>query len=251
MKAIIVDDEPLARERIRQLLEHVPDVSIVAECEDGATAIKTIRSQKPDVVFLDVQMPGLNGMDVVEQLGDDVPFIVFVTAYDQYAIKAFELHALDYLLKPFDRQRFDITIKRVRDALLRSDYPTRSNLRAFVEAWQKTSSGRLIIKDRGKIHAVRISDIDWIEGTGNYANIHCGKASYLMRETLSALEAQLTPQRFVRIHRSTIVNLDRVREVRALENGDYRITLERGTCLTMSRTYKRRLSAYFFASTDR
>jgi two-component system LytT family response regulator len=241
MKAIIVDDEPLARERIRQLLERVPDAAVVAECEDGSTAIETIRLQKPDVVFLDVQMPGLSGIDVVEQLGREAPFTVFVTAYDQYAIKAFELHALDYLLKPFDRQRFDATIERIRDALCRPSLSTRSNLRALVKAWQKTSPARLIVKDGGRIHAIRISDIDWIEAAGNYANLHCGKTSYLMRETLSALETRLAPQRFVRIHRSTIVNLDRVRELKSSANGEYHVTLESGIRLALSRTYKRRL----------
>ncbi len=201
--------------------------------------IETIRSQRPHVVFLDVQM-GLSGIDVVEQLGRDAPFTVFVTAYDQYAIKAFERHALDYLLKPFDRQHFDATIERIRGALCRSDLSTRSNLRALVKSWQRTAPARLIVKDGGRIHAIRISDIDWIEAAENDANRHCGKTSVLMRETLPAPETR-APQRFVRIHRSTIVNLNRVREFQSSENGEYHVTLESGIRLALSRTYKRRL----------
>jgi two-component system LytT family response regulator len=248
IRTLIVDDEPLARQRIRDLLERDPDVLVVAECADGDEAIAAIREQAPDVVFLDVQMPEKGGFDVVEAFdADRLPAIVFVTAFDQYALRAFEVCAIDYLLKPFDEDRFARTLARAKAQArgARSDDVERRVLALVEELRARTRHlDRLMIKSGGHLFFLKTEEVDWIEAEGNYVRLHAGEASHLLRETVAALEAQLDPARFLRIHRSTIVNLDRVREIHPLFHGEYRVVLKDGTKLTLSRGYRDRLGRF-------
>jgi two-component system LytT family response regulator len=249
INVLIVDDEPLARERIRALLERDPDVVVAGECSDGEEAVAAIRSLAPDLVFLDVQMPEKDGFDVVREVGASaMPTVVFVTAYDQYAVRAFDVCALDYLLKPFDEDRFAQALARAKTQArgdVRGDVLQRRML-ALVEEMRARSRylDRLMIKAGGHLFFLKAEEIDWIEAEGNYVRLHVGEASHLLRETVVGLEAQLDPGRFLRIHRSTIVNLDRVREIQPLFHGEYRVVLHDGTKLTLSRGYRDRLGRF-------
>jgi two-component system, LytTR family, response regulator len=227
--AVIVDDEPLARSNLAVLLRLDPRIEIVGECGSGIEAPAMIRSAKPDLVFLDVQMPECDGFDVLELLGKDVPpAIVFVTAYDQYALRAFEAGALDYLLKPFDNARFDLALDRAKQKIkLGKDLPTKSD--------------RLVIKSAGRVSFLRISEIDWIEAADYYACLHVGHRTHMLRRSISELEQDLDPATFCRIHRSTIVNLDRVRGLKLNEDGEYEVLLENETKLRLSRSYRKQL----------
>jgi two-component system LytT family response regulator len=242
---LIVDDEPLARERLRALLDQEDGVRIAGECASGRTAVRAIQEKRPDLVFLDVQMPGLDGFGVVEQIGAErMPAIVFVTAFDQYALKAFEVHALDYLLKPFDRERFQATLKRARAShKLRTEGGGDERLAALVEALaeRKKFADRLVVKAGGKERLLPVEEIDWFEAAGNYVRLHVGRERLLLRETMVRLETRLDPERFFRIHRSTIVNLKRVREMEPWFHGDYMLRLADGQQLTLSRSYRPRL----------
>jgi two-component system LytT family response regulator len=239
IRTLIVDDEPLARQRLRALLEDDPDIDILGECGDGKQALAELRQQRPDLVFLDVQMPVLDGFGVLEELaGAVMPVVIFVTAHDRYALKAFEVHALDYLLKPFDRDRFGAALTRAKTQVhqgrtgalderlldLLQSVPSR---RALTE--------RLVVKSGGRVTFVRIEDIDWIEAAANYVRLHVGKENHLLRESMSGLEGKLDTARFVRIHRSTIVNIERIRELQPAFHGDYVIILQDGTELALSR----------------
>lgn len=245
IRALIVDDEPLAREGVRMHLEERPEFEVVGEVEDGRAAVAAIRELTPDVVFLDVQMPGLDGFGVLRELaGEPLPEIVFVTAYDQFALQAFEAHALDYLLKPFDGERFDASLARVRRQLeSRRRVDVDDRLRALLE--DVGSRGRwlerLVVRDGSRMLIVRVDDLDWVEAAANYVKLHTHGRSWLLRETMSGLEKQLDPARFLRIHRSTIVNIDRIRELEPLFQGDYLVVLQDGTRLTSSRGYRDRL----------
>jgi two-component system, LytTR family, response regulator len=253
IKVLIVDDEPLARERIRDLLERDPEAVVAGECSDGDEAVAAIRAHAPDVVFLDVQMPEKDGFDVVEEVGvDRLPAIVFVTAYDQYALRAFEVRAIDYLLKPFDEERFARTFERAK-AQARAAGESRAEeierrVLALVEEMRARTRtrylDRLMIKSGGHLFFIKAEEIDWIEAEGNYVRLHVGDASHLLRETVAGLEAQLDPAQFLRIHRSTIVNLDSVREIQPLFHGEYRVVMQDGTKLTLSRGYRDRLSRF-------
>lgn len=246
IRALIVDDEPLARERIRGLLEGDPDVEIVGECSDGREAVEAIRDAAPDLVFLDVQMAEMDGFGVLEEVGEDrIPAVIFVTAYDQHALRAFEVHALDFLLKPFDRERFERALQRVK-AHLQFATPGVLNQRilSLLEDLKKPQPGfveRLALKSGGRVSFLKAEEIDWIEGEGNYARLHVNKQSHLIRETMNQLEAKLDPARFLRIHRSTIVNTERIKEIQPLFNGAYGVQLKDGTRLTLSRGYRERL----------
>lgn len=244
IRAVIVDDEPLARERLRTLLGNAADVRIVAECGDGRRAIAVIEKHRPDLLFLDVQMPEPDGFGVLAALPPErLPVVVFVTAYDRYALKAFEASALDYLLKPFDRERFEKTLARVRAHLeQKRSGKLNEKLLALLEQRPGTRyAERLVVKDGGRIAFLRVEDIEWIEALGNYAGLHAGKETHLLRETMSALEARLNPEKFVRVHRSAIVNLEQIRELQPTFHGDFRILLRNGTRLTLSRTYRKEL----------
>jgi two-component system LytT family response regulator len=245
IRALIVDDEPLARERIRMLLDQEHDVEIVGECGNGTDALRGIEKLALDLVFLDVQMPELTGFEVLDRLdAARMPVIVFVTAYDQYALKAFEVCALDYLLKPFDRERFGRALGRARAELERrkSGQVNEQVLKLLAELNQsKQYVEKLIVRAGGRVLFLRTDEVDWIEAAGNYVRLHAGKQDYLYRETMTKLEAQLNPERFARIHRSTIVNVERIKELQPWFRGDYQVVLREGQKLTLSRSYRSRL----------
>jgi len=228
---VIVDDEPLARSNVAVLLRLDPKIEIVGECGSGVDAPALIRSAKPDLVFLDVQMPECDGFDVLELLGNDVPpAIVFVTAYDQYALRAFEAGALDYLLKPFDNARFDLALDRAKQKIkLGKDLPRKLD--------------RLVIKSAGRVSFLRTSEIDWIEAADYYACLHVGQRTHMLRRSISELEQDLDPAIFCRIHRSTIVNLDRIHGLKLNEDGEYEVLLENGTKLRLSRSHRKQLQS--------
>ena len=246
LQVLIVDDEPLARRRIRALLKGEKDVEIVGECGDGRQAIAAIQKQRPDLVFLDVQMPEVDGFGVVESVGAaDMPAVVFVTAYDRYALNAFEVHALDYLLKPFDEERFQGALARARSEIRRERTDdVHQRLLALLEHLQPPGKhlDRLLVKSAGRIFFLKVEEIDWIEAAGNYVRLHVGKESHLVRETMTDLESRLDPGRFLRIHRSTLVNIDRIKELHPWFSGDYAVVLHDGTQLRLSRGHRERLS---------
>jgi two-component system LytT family response regulator len=245
LRTLIVDDEPLARERIRALLAAEDDVDMIGECRDGLDAVAVIRREKPDLVFLDVQIPELDGFGVVSRLGDGpMPVIVFVTAYDQYALQAFEVHAVDYLLKPFDAERFARALGRARKAIQveRGNGVDERLLRLLHDL--KAPPGyleRIVVKTSGRLFFLRSDEIDWIESSGNYVSLHAGGETHLLRETMSALEAKLDPARFIRIHRTAIVRIDQIKELHPLFHGEYEVALRDDTRLTLSRGYRDRL----------
>ncbi len=247
MNAVIADDEPLARKTIRLLARRDPDITIVAEARNGAEAIDAVREHKPDILFLDIQMPGLDGFDVLELLGDEAPAIVFVTAYDQYAIRAFEVHAVDYLLKPFTDDRFEKALARAKELVRRND--TERPKLAQLTAAHRAYAQRFMVRSAGRVVFLKADEIDWIEAADYYARLHAGASSYLIRESMNDLEATLDPESFVRIHRSTIVNLDRVRELRPDPHGDCDVVLENGAAYRLSRLHRDRLMSSFGGST--
>lgn len=231
IRTLIVDDEPLARSNLSVLLRLDPEIEIVGECGSGADALVEIRAAMPDLLFLDVQMPECDGFDVLEQLGGQLPAaIVFVTAYDQYALRAFEAGALDYLLKPFDNARFERALSRAKQ-----------RIRSGKHLPEKPE--RLVIKSVGQVAFVKISEIDWIEAADYYACLHVGPRTHLLRRSIAELEQELDPAIFCRIHRSTIVNLTRVRSLELGAAGEYEVVLEDGYSLRLSRRYRRRLQA--------
>jgi len=246
IRTLIVDDEPLARERIRQLLHKEPDIEILGECADGRDAVAAIGKLKPDLVFLDVQMPELDGFGVLDQLDlPSMPVVVFVTAYDQFALRAFEVHALDYLLKPFDRARFSKALERARERIQHQSSADLSRQMSELLADLKPGTkqpNRLAIKSGGKVLFLRIDEIDWVEAADNYVNLHVGNESHLHRETMAALETRLPADKFMRINRSTIVNIERIKELQPMFHGEYSVILRNGTRLTLSRGYREKLN---------
>jgi two-component system LytT family response regulator len=249
IRTLIVDDEPLARQRLRDLLEAEPDIELVGECADGGEAVAAIGERKPDLVFLDVQMPVLDGFGVLEALAAErLPVVVFVTAHDRYALRAFDVRALDYLLKPFDRDRFAKALERAR-AQVRQDQSAdvSQRLLALLEDVKGTRKplDRLVIKSGGRVSFVRTDEIDWIEAAGNYVKIHVQEEAHLLRETIGGLEARLESERFLRIHRSIIVNIDRIRELQPGFHGDQVVILRDGTELPLSRGYRDKLQERF------
>ena len=244
IKALIVEDEPLARERLRNLLAAERDVVIVGESADGRSAVSAIREHRPDLVFLDVNMPELNGFGVIETIGPDrMPAVIFVTAYDQFAVRAFDAHALDYLLKPFDADRFRTAVARARETLRhRDEGQINSRLDALLDEVRRPDYlERIAVRVSGKIVLLRTDEIEWIGAEGNYARLHTSSQSHLIRETMGALEAKLDPARFLRIHRSTIVNTDAIAELEPLYQGDYVVIMRDGARLTSSRGYRANL----------
>jgi two-component system, LytTR family, response regulator len=245
IRTLIVDDEPLGRERVRTLLRGDPEIEIVGEAADGHKALAAIRKLKPDLLFLDVQMPEMDGFAVLEALeAEEMPVVIFVTAYDRYAVQAFEVHALDYLLKSFDRERFAAAAARAKQELTRRKTEgLNPRLAALLEELQarKKYITRLVIHSGGRISFLRAEEIDWIEAADNYARLHVGRESHLLRETMQSLERRLDPVKFARIHRSTIVNVDRIAELQSLFHGDYAVRLRDGTELTLSRGYREKL----------
>jgi len=226
-RALIAEDEPLARRRLERLLRRRDDIEIVASAKDGDEALALIASTAPDLIFLDIQMPGLGGFDVVRELaGGGKPFIIFTTAYDQYALRAFEVHALDYLLKPFDDVRLDAALDRALPLIGGGEW-----------------TQRFVVKSVGRILFLRAEEIDWIAAADNYVELHAGRALHLVRTTLKSIEQKLDPARFVRVHRSTIVNVESVRQFIPSAHGDCELVLHDGTRLAVSRTFSDRVRA--------
>jgi two-component system LytT family response regulator len=244
VRTLIVDDEPLARDRLRQLLRNEPEIEIVGECADGREAVAVIQKTPPDLIFLDVQMPELDGFGVVEAIGaESAPVIVFVTAHDKFALRAFEIHAVDYLLKPFDRERFQKALHRALEQIKQREGGALIARQAAMIAELKSPKPpeRLAVKSGGHVVWVKLDEIDWIGSADNYAELHVGPKSHLMRETLAALESRLDPKVFVRISRSIIVNTQRIKELKRLFYGGCELTLQNGAKLTLSRRYRDKL----------
>jgi len=240
-----VDDEPLARERLASLLSAEQDIEVVAQCRDGEEAVAALEQHTPDLVFLDVQMPGLNGFEVLEAVGPEkMPLVVFVTAYDQHALRAFQVRALDYLLKPFDRDRFKDALQRARAHIQRDETGDLGRrLLALVKDLRRDQpkTDRLVVKSGGRLFFLRTDEIDWVQAAGNYVRLHVGSASHLLRETMNAIEGRLDPEKFFRIHRSRMVNMERIQEMQPWLNGEYAVLLRTGTRLTLSRGYREKL----------
>jgi len=246
IRAVIVDDEPLARRRIRRMLAHDSEVDVVGDCGNGKDAIAAIENLTPNLLFLDVQMPEVDGFDVLESIDPErLPFVIFVTAYDQYALRAFEVSAVDYLVKPFDRSRFEKALTRAKSRLAseRAGDFSQQTL-ALLEELKARSNHveRLVIKAGGRAFFLKTDEIDWIEAEGKYVRLHVGKESYLLREAIGSMEAQLDPKKFPRIHRSSIVNIDCVRELQPWFHNEYRVILNDGTALMLSRSCRKKLS---------
>ena len=245
IRVLLVDDEPLARAMMREMLQSDAQVEIVGESVNGREALEAIHAHSPDLVFLDVQMPELGGFEVLANLKPgQIPYVIFVTAYDQYAVRAFEVNALDYLLKPFDQERFNNSWLRARTRILQERNGGMDqrilSLLEDLKAGNKYLE-RLVIKAGGRIYFLDINDIDWIEAEGNYVSVHSAKKSHLLRETISSLESQLDPKKFVRIHRSSIVRIASIRELQPWFHGEYRVNLQNGTQLALSRNYRDKL----------
>ena len=245
IRALVVDDEPLAREMIREMLASDSEVEVVGECANGREAIEAIKASTPDIVLLDIQMPELGGFEVLESLGPNAtPHVIFVTAYDQYAVRAFEVHALDYLLKPFDRERFEAAWRRAKDQI-RLDRTSRRD-QDIIALLEELKAGpryleRLVIKNGGRVFFLHVQDVYCIEAEGNYVRVYDNQKGYLLRETISSLEEQLNPKQFLRIHRSAIVRIDRIKEMQPWFHGEYRIIMENGKQLALSRNYRANL----------
>ncbi len=258
IRTLVVDDEPAARRGVRLLLERDPDMLVAAEAASGAEAVKKIVDEKPDLVFLDVQMPEMNGFKVLEAVGArHAPAVIFVTAYDQHALQAFEVNAVDYLLKPFEDQRFWAAVNRAKAELQRRQTDTLSDtlnhLLTYLHTVTPPAAGadpaatetvtrdRILLKSGGEIYFLKADEIDWIEAEGDYMKFHAGGRAHLLRETMGRLEDKLDPKRFIRIHRSTIVNIDRVKKLSPSFAGEYAVILADGTKLRLSRGYHERL----------
>jgi two-component system, LytTR family, response regulator len=241
VRTLLVDDEPMARRRMRRLLASEPEVEILGECADGAEALANIRHLEPDLVLLDVQMPELDGFQVLERLRDDqLPCVIFVTAFDRYAMRAFDVHAIDYLLKPFSAARFQLALTRARERMhLRGPDGGLVRLVASLRTRSRYLS-RLSVRTGARIVLVDLRTVDWLEAADNYVRLHCGGREYVVRDTLASLERQLDPDCFVRIHRSTVVQIDRIRELHPASHGDMDVILRDGSRLTLSRTWRPR-----------
>jgi two-component system LytT family response regulator len=245
IRVLIVDDEPLAREGVQMRLKSEPDVEVIGECRNGREAVTAILREAPDLVFLDIQMPRMDGFAVIDAVGAKrMPQVIFVTAYDEHALRAFAVHALDYLLKPIDGARFIEALARARDRI------RGKNLEAIAAQLQRMMAAlkgeteyleRLSIKSAGRISFLPVDEIDWIEAADNYVQVHVGKTSHLLLATMNGLENRLNPQQFLRIHRSTIINLNRVKELQPMFHGEYRVILRDNTQLTSGRSYSKNL----------
>ena len=247
IKVLIVDDEPLARDRIREMLKEHPEVEVIAEARNGQEAIEAVANQNPDLVFLDVQMPDLDGFSVLQNLEvEKIPLIIFVTAYDQHALRAFDVHAVDYLTKPFDRKRFAEAIDHARVYMKGAKEPDTARILSML---QEIRAGeryleRFAIKNGETVFFVRAEDVDAIEAQGNYVRLSLAGSSHLLRDTLNNIESQINPRMFVRIHRRTIVNIDRVKEVQTWARGEYRVVLMTGAHYTLSRGYRQHFEKF-------
>lgn len=245
VRALIVDDEPLARERLRSLLAERGDVTVMGECADGASAVAAVRAMRPDLLFLDIQMPAMDGFEVVAALGDFLPVVVFVTAFDRYAVQAFDTSAIDYLLKPVNAERFARAVDRAVAAI---EHPRPDATRVLHDAVemvekQRTGRTRFVVRRGTKLFFIRTGDVDWIDGASNYVRLHVAGKVHLVRDTLKAVEADLPAAEWLRIHRSVIIRLVRIASVEAASHGEYLVTMQDGARLTASRTYSSKLRA--------
>jgi two-component system LytT family response regulator len=246
IRTLIIDDVQLARERLKRCLVDEPDVQIVGECDNGTKAVESIRELSPDLIFLDVQMPALDGFGVLEALkGERTPAVVFVTAYNEYAIQAFDVNALDYLLKPVDCARLSKAVERAKTQLAQPPPDLDSRFRAMLEDIKASSKflKRLTIKLTGHTILLPIDEIDWIESYGNYLKLHAGRESHLIRGTMQSLESKLDPEKFVRVHRSAIVNIEKIKAIYPRSNGDQDLVLQNGQQLMLSRKFRDRFFA--------
>lgn len=263
IRAIVVDDESLAREALLVMLSDDPEIEVIAECRNGKEAVAAIRQQSPDIVFIDIHMPEMDGFQVISEIGtQQMPVTVFVTAYDKHALRAFEAHALDYLLKPFDHDRFNTALQRAKTFVRQQNLGEISeNLFALLKdvklknvestsaidpqkpekVAHKDPINRVVIKSGGRIYFLKVEEIDWIEGAGDYLNLHSASGTHLIRETMGNFHAELDSQKFIRIHRSIIVNIERIKDIRPLFKGDYLVTLISGKSLKASRGYRHEL----------
>jgi len=245
VRVVIADDEPLACRRISRMLRAHLDVEIMEVCRDGHEALEAIQKHNPDLLFLDIQMPNMDGFRLLKSLKqEELPHVIFVTAYDQYAVDAFEVHAVDYLLKPFNRSRLDAALEHARDQISRNK--TRNldpGLIGILDEMNMQPRYRenLMLRVQGRVLFIKMKDIDWVEAEGKYVHIHTGQQSHLVRQQMNALEAELNPNRFARIHKSTIVNVERIHHLEELFHGDYRVVMVDGTQLTVSRRYRQNL----------
>src|SRR5882757_8019518 len=244
IRALIVDDEPLARKRIYDLLRQDKEVDVIGECGSGSAAMEVLEREKPDLLFLDIQMPEVDGFELLDAIEGAVPAIIFVTAYDKYALRAFDAQAVDYLLKPFNESRFHQALHRAKEKIGKAGSgQVNADLLSLLKDVQngRKSADRLVIKSGGRVLFLKTTDIDYVEAAGNYLNLYVGKETHLIRETMQSLESRLNPERFLRIHRSTFVNLERIKELQPWFGGEYVVVLRDGRKLTLSRTYRARV----------
>lgn len=241
IRAVIAEDEPISRGRLRQLVHNIPEFEVVGECRNGRETIDAVLLQKPDLLFLDVQMPDIDGFGVLRALeSGPIPTVIFTTAFDKYAVSAFEHHALDYLLKPFDEERFQKAIIRARSHILRGKAEAAGQIHSFLEDPEVSRRAKqLIIKSGGRLLFLRMDDIDWIESAANYVRIHAGSHTYPFRTAINKLEDRLDKERFVRIHRSILINPDRIEELEPCGNSEFLVKLSTGKVLPMSRGYRK------------
>jgi two-component system LytT family response regulator len=244
-RVLIVDDEPISRRRLRRLLALEPECELAGECENGLEAVRLLARETIDILFLDVQMPEMDGFEVVHAISRAHPLIIFTSAYDEYALKAFEVHAFDYLLKPFDRRRFRESVQRARAQLTHAQPLADNRILTLFEnlASARNAPDRIAIRNNGRVIFLKLSEIDWIEAADNYVCLHCGRDTHVLRETMSELEARLDPARFIRVHRSAIVNLDCIRELQPWFRGDYKVMLNDGTELTLTKNHREKLES--------
>ncbi|HKG58483.1 MAG TPA: LytTR family DNA-binding domain-containing protein [Pyrinomonadaceae bacterium] len=247
IKALIVDDEPLARDRIRELLKDHPDVEVIAQARNGREAIDSVANYNPDLVFLDIQMPDLDGFDVLQNLDvAQLPVIIFVTAYDQHALRAFDVHAVDYLTKPFDRERFAKAVEQAKVFMKGTKEPDTARILSMLQELRAGARylERFAIKNGETVFFVRAEEVDAIEAQGNYVRLSLANSSHLLRDTLNNVESQINPRMFIRIHRRTIVNIDRIKEVQTWARGEYRVVLSTGAHYTLSRGYRQHFEKF-------
>jgi two-component system LytT family response regulator len=248
INTLIIDDEPLAREGIAQLLKNEDDIQLIGECGDGFSAIELIKKYSPDLIFLDIEMPEMDGFEILQELPPDYhPAVIFVTAFGQYAVAAFKVNALDYLLKPIDPERFAMALKRARNNLrLHSTMEINEKFHVLIKLLKakEEPSRRLLIKTSKRMFFVDMKEIDWIEAAGDYVWVHTRGEKYIIRETMNDMERSLDPASFIRIHRSTIVNIDTIKELQPYYRGDYIVILLNGTKLTLGRTYREKVLSF-------
>lgn len=241
IRTLIVDDEPLARQRIALLLEHEADVKIVGECGDGKSALRAIKSKAPDLIFLDIQLPEMDGFEIIESVpAGRMPQIIFVTAYDQFALKAFKVHAVDYLLKPVETEPLAEALDRLRNQAINRGQESRGRLAEFLHDLDshRGRTNRIVLKSGGEVLCLKPAEIDWVESAGNYVCFHVGPHTHIFRETMNEVEQRLREHNFLRIHRSTIVSVERIKRLKPLLYGDYSVELRDGSKLTLSRAYR-------------